>query len=347
MKEIALDKKELIYSGRIDRRNPRKPEFIFPASSVCFRFLASKAALTIENRNVYWDNYVGAIVDGKQKKWLLNKEGQTQIALVDEKETGEHEILVFKRQDGCHEMVLCSLKLSEGSRLLSPPSVPKRKIEVYGDSVSAGEVSEAERYLGKEDPPHNGEYSNSWYSFGWMTARKLNAQIHDIAQGGIALMDKTGWFLEPNATGMESVWDKVHYVSELGKSTLWDFSQYTPDVVIVAVGQNDSHPYDYMKEDFYGEKAALWRERYRNFLDNLRKKYPQAKIICCTTLLCHDKAWDASIEQVCRQLADERISHYMFQRNGGGTPGHLRVKEAEEMANELTVYIKKIMPEEW
>ena len=303
--------------------------------------------MTVENRNLYWDNYVGAIVDGQQKKWLLKKKGQTEIVLVDEQEGGEHEIIVFKRKDGCHEMIFCSLELSDGGRLLSPPVVPERKIEVYGDSVSAGEVSEAEDYLGKEDPVHNGEYSNSWYSYGWMTARRLNAQIHDIAQGGIALMDKTGWFFEPNAIGMESVWDKVHYVPELGKSTLWNFSQYTPDVVIVAFGQNDSHPYDYMKEDFYGKRAVLWRKRYGEFLKNLRAKYPQAQIICCTTLLCHDKAWDASIEQVCRQLADERISHYMFRRNGSGTPGHLRVKEAEEMAKELAVYIKKIMPDGW
>ena len=303
--------------------------------------------MTVENRNLYWDNYVGAIVDGQQKKWLLKKKGQTEIVLVDEQEGGEHEILVFKRQDGCHEMIFCSLELSDGGRLLSPPVVPERKIEVYGDSVSAGEVSEAEDYLGKEDPVHNEEYSNSWYSYGWMTARRLNAQIHDIAQGGIALMDKTGWFFEPNAIGMESVWDKVHYVPELGKSTLWNFSQYTPDVGIGAFGQNDSHPYDYMKEDFYGKRAVLWRKRYGEFLKNLRAKYPQAQIICCTTLLCHDKAWDASIEQVCRQLADERISHYMFRRNGSGTPGHLRVKEAEEMAKELAVYIKKIMPDGW
>ncbi len=226
--------------------------------------------MTVENRNLYWDNYVGAIVDGQQKKWLLKKKGQTEIVLVDEQEGGEHEILVFKRQDGCHEMIFCSLELSDGGRLLSPPVVPERKIEVYGDSVSAGEVSEAEDYLGKEDPVHNGEYSNSWYSYGWMTARRLNAQIHDIAQGGIALMDKTGWFFEPNAIGMESVWDKVHYVPELGKSTLWNFSQYTPDVVIVAFGQNDSHPYDYMKEDFYGKRAVLWRKRYGEFLKNLR-----------------------------------------------------------------------------
>ena len=51
---------------------------------------------------------------------------------------------------------------------------------MYGDSVSAGEVSEAVEYTGKPDPEHNGQYSNSWYSYAWMTARRLDAEIHDI-----------------------------------------------------------------------------------------------------------------------------------------------------------------------
>lgn len=342
MKKIELDRKELIYNGRIDRRSPQKPEFIFPASSVHFRFRGRKAVLTVENRNVYWNNYAGAVVDGKQRKWLLEKEGKTRIALVDEENAGEHDILFFKRQDCCHEMVLCALELSEDGALLAHPAVPERKIEVYGDSVSAGEVSEAVDFTGKEDPEHNGEYSNSWYSYAWMTARKLNARIHDIAQGGIALMDKTGWFHEPDGIGMESVWDKLHYEPKLGETAPWDFSEYVPDGVIVAIGQNDSHPEDYMKEDANCERSRLWKRKYKNFLENLRKRYPEAYIVCCTTLLNHDRSWDDGIGEVCGKMGDERISHYIFRRNGKGTPGHLRIGEAEEMAEELAAYM-----EEW
>ena len=45
---------------------------------------------------------------------------------------------------------------------------------MYGDSVSAGEVSEAVEYTGKPDPEHNGQYSNSWYSY----------DVDDCAQAG-------------------------------------------------------------------------------------------------------------------------------------------------------------------
>lgn len=347
MQEVAFDHKELVYSGRIDRRDKKHPEFIFPASSLQFRFFGCKAVLILENRHNYWKNYVGAIVDGEQKSWLLNQEGQTEILLLDEEKEKEHEILFFKRQDSCHEIKLCALFLSKNGRILSAPLKPKRKLEVYGDSVSAGEVSEAVEYIGKADPEHQGEYSNSWYSYAWITARKLQAELHDIAQGGIALMDGTGWFYAPDSIGMETIWDQMHYHPAFGKRVSWDFSAYTPDVVIIAIGQNDSHPVDYMKADIAGEKAILWRKRYRKFLERLRKQYPNAYLICCTTLLIHDIAWDTSIEQVCQELEDRRIRYFPFQRVGKGTPGHLRISEAEEMAEELAIYIESLEIEGW
>ncbi|MCM1417144.1 MAG: GDSL-type esterase/lipase family protein [bacterium] len=345
--KVELDDRKLVYSGRIDMRNPKKPEFIFPATSITFRFYGKSAHLRVTNRHTYWNNTLGAAVDGAQKRFDLQESGETVLNLLEEEKEGEHTIMVFKRMDSCHEVVLEELILSDESRLLAAPCRPKRRIEVYGDSVSAGEVAEAVHYLGKADPEHNGEFSNSWYSYAWITARKLNAELHDIAQGGIALTDGIGYFNEPDYIGMESVWDKVHYNPAFGEATEWDFTRYTPQVVIVAVGQNDAHPEDFMKEDYHGEKAVRWRQKYAEFLDNLRAKYKTAHIVCITTLLNHDKAWDEAIEEVCALAADNKITHYVFRRNGRATPGHLRIPEAEEMAEELAAYIESLHIEEW
>ena len=128
---VALNSKELVYTGRIDWENPEKPEFIFPASSLSFRFRGKKAVLALENKIACWDSYLGAIIDGTQKKWKLNPEGETEIVLLEEEEEREHEVLIFKRQDSCHEMIFCSLEFSDGSSLLEPAARPKRRIEVY------------------------------------------------------------------------------------------------------------------------------------------------------------------------------------------------------------------------
>ena len=180
-----------------------------------------------------------------------------------------------------------------------------------------------------------------------MTARMLNAQIHDIAQGGIALMDGQGWFHEPEQVGMESAWNKIRFNKTFGELTEWDFKQYTPQVVVVAIGQNDNHPFDYMSEDYMCEKAICWRKHYTNLLKNLRQVYPKASIVCCTTLLEHDCSWDKAIDDVVVSMGDNKISHCIFKRNGAATPGHLRIPETYEMARELADYIENLEIEEW
>lgn len=346
---IYADYEKLLYSGRIDWSDRKAPVWVFPCTSVKMRFTGDRLTVFTENRHSYWDNYLGCILDGEQTKILLPDEGMAELSVPvnHHDKAAEHEVLIFKRQDSCHELAFLGFEIGDGGRILDPGKAPERKIEVYGDSVSAGEVSEAIAFTGKEDPEHDGEYSNSWYSYAWITARKLNAEIHDIAQGGIALIDKTGWFCEPEAVGMETAWNKIHYNPQLSRATEWDFANYTPQVVIVAIGQNDSHPEDYMKEAYEGEKAARWRAHYREFLKRLRAQYPAAHIICCTTLLTHDPSWDRAICEVTESLQDEKITQYRFRRNGCGTPGHLRIAEAEEMAEELCAYIEEIGVEGW
>ena len=340
---INSNNDNIVYTGRIDWSTPTKPVWIFPCTSSEFKFMGNMLKIHVSNKNEYWQNYLGCILDNVQSCFYIKKEGRTTIEIpVPENETGVHQVMFFKRQDSCHEITILGYEIGDGEKLLAPPEKPDRKIEIYGDSVSAGEVSEAVDFVGMEDPEHNGGYSNSYYSYGWILARKLGAQIHDIAQGGIALMDGEGWYHEPEQTGMETVWNKVHYNTRLSQMTQWDFDKYRPQAVIIAVGQNDCHPIDYMKEGYCESKARKWREHYMRFLENIRKTYPDAYIICCTTLLNHDKAWDEAIAQVVGNMGDKKITQYRFNRNGTGTLGHLRIPEAYEMAQELAEYIEEL-----
>ena len=255
---IEPNNRKLQYCGRIDWENPTEPVFIFPCTSVKLKFTGHFLKVQVRNHSADLDNYLGCVLDGKMYAEKLPGEGEALLAFpVEEKEKEVHEALVYKRQDSCHEMTILGFEIEDGAKLLDLPAPSGRKIEVYGDSVSAGEVTEAVDFTGKTDPPNRGEYSNSWYSYAWMTARKLNARIHDIAQGGAALLDGTGWFLEPDAISMETIWDSLHYHPALGKPVKWKFEQYTPQVVIVAIGQNDNHPDDYMMENYESERPLL------------------------------------------------------------------------------------------
>ena len=345
--KILPNNSSLIYSGRIDLSDPFAIVWTYPGTFVRMKFKGTQLFIHVRNKHNYWNNYLGVAEGDAQTKLLLPEEGEATIEIpLQTTQDNIHEVTIFKRQDACHELTILCFEINcntdDECELLEASPLPPRRIEVYGDSVSAGEVSEAVDYVAKADPEHNGEYSNSWYSYAWIAARKLDAQLHDIAQGGVALLDNTGWYHEPDYIGMEQVWNKMRYNPDYGTVKEWDFSKYTPDIVIVAIGQNDSHPDDYMKTDYEGEKAKNWRIHYRQFLAKLRETYPDAWIICCTTLLQHDIGWDMSISQAVLDIADKKISHCVFQRNGKATPGHLRIPEAEEMAEELCHYIHSL-----
>ena len=287
---------------------------------------------------------------------------------------GEHEITIFKRMDACHYFTFRGLLAEKrafdiGANGKTREDIPilrekfgdersdggskslakgERRIEVYGDSISCGEVSEAVGRCGMSDPEgHNGIYSNSFYSYPWILARRLGARLHDVAQGGISLRDGEGYFDMPNTKGMLSTYDKIQDNPSLGERKAWDFTQYIPHVVIIAIGQNDAHPVNYMAEDYEGEQAKAWRRDYRHFLELLRERYPKALLVLTTTILGHDSAWDRAIEQVCQEMGDAKVRHFLYTQNGCGTSGHVRIPEAEKMASELQAFLESFGEELW
>ncbi len=342
---VAPDHKLLQYMGRIDFTKEGGPEFVFPCTFVKIKFKGTDIRVALTNTKWCEAAYMGVILDGKQDKFRLADWGRRDYVLGENLDNTEHELLLFKRMDSCHTVQFHGFTLNEEAEVLELPPLPERRIEVYGDSVSAGEVSEAVGYEGQPDPPHHGEFSNSYYSYSWTLARKLNAQLHDIAQGGICLLDDAGWFAGPDACkGMFSMYDKIQYHPDMGVQKRWDFSKYTPDIVIVAIGQNDKDPYDYMKADYNSEQSLYWRLSYKAFIGKLRKRYPDAHIILATTILNHEAVWDDAIDEVCEQLrkTDEKVHHFLYTNNGCGTHGHIRISEAEKMAEEMAGFIEEL-----
>lgn len=346
--QILPNHELLEYSGRIDFENAEAPVFVYAGSFVRLRFTGSSISVAITNKRAYGSNYVGYILDGVQGKFLLTQDEEVHTYSIAQGLPGhEHELLLFKRMDACHYFTLHGIELDEEEKLLALSPKPVRRIEVFGDSVSCGEVSEAVFCVGKEDPKHDGEYSNSWYSYSWLTARKLDAELHITSQGGAALMDETGWFCGPDYVGMESIYDKIQYNPQLGEVKQWSFDNWKPHVVILAIGQNDANPENYMAEDYSCEKSEHWRKRYKAFIEKLMNLYPGAQFILTTTILGHDANWDKAIDEVCQQIGSPKVHHFLYEKNGCGTPGHIRVPEAVKMSEELSAYINSLGEDIW
>lgn len=347
---ISPDNENLQYMGRIDFDDPKAPVLVYACSTVKIIFKGTGIKAKLINHHHYSATKVGFLLDGKEGFISLPKtrgeEGEYIIAegLSDE----FHELLLIKRMDGCHYLTFLGFDITGSGELKKPEPLPDRRMEFIGDSVTAGEVIEAVDYVGNIDPEdHDGIYNNAYYSYAWQTARNLNAQIHDIAQGGLALLDGTGWFQHPDYVGLESVYDKIRYNGWLGETNKWDYKEYTPDVIVMAIGQNDANPVNIMEEDYEGAAAKNWRSRYEEFIRFLMKTYPKVNIILTTTVLMHSPEWDDAIDEVCKKINDERVTHFYYTRTGKATPGHPRIPEHDEMARELAAYINSLGEEIW
>lgn len=346
---IEADNKNYQYMGRIDFNNPKAPTIIYAGSNIRVRFTGRSLKIVIKNYHNHYENAIGYIIDDRIEGKVVIKEHNKAIVIdiIEGLENKVHDLVLYKRSDSAHYFDFYGIILDKECYVKSPIENSNRRIECFGDSVSAGEVSEALEYVGKVDPEgHEGIYSNSWYSYSMITARKLGAEINNNAQGGIAVMNGSGYFNPDRGyLGVEFTYDKLRYNPELGYCNKWDFSKYIPHVVIMALGQNDAHPDNYIDED--KNKREMWKSKYIDIIKDLRNKYPNALFLVITTILCHSKGWDDALDEMVETLNDERIVRFKFKRNGSGTLGHIRIPEAEEMASELTSFIESFGEDIW
>ena len=344
---IAADNEAVSYMGRVDFSDVKAPRVIFAGSSITLRFVGTAAGAVITNHQLYFINELGILVDGKEDKVRIEEhEKEIFLPIAENLEYGEHEIILFKRQDATHYFDFKGFAIK--GEVMPKSAKPKRRIECYGDSVSAGAVCEAVDYTAKSDPEnHQAVYDNSWHSYSMITARNLGAEINNNAQGGIAIFDGTGYYHAPDYIGMESAYDKLCYFPEGGIKS-WDFSKYTPHVVIFAVGQNDNHHEGFEDFDIDDPEYRLkWKNAYKKIIVDLRNKYPKATFILILTVLMHAQGWDKAVEEIAQELNDEKIHYLKFKRAGKATPGHPRLSEQYEMAEELTSFISNLGDSIW
>lgn len=348
-KIVKANARELSYSGRIDFTDPLAPIFIFPASSVTMIFKGSKLKALVKNRQSNYSTYIGYVLDGVEEKVILpsNKEVQKITLAENLNSDKQHEIVFFKRQDTRCEFTFYGFIVDTESKISMPRKKYRKCMEFYGESAACGKSLEDIHCTNAIDLSNSYKYSNAWNSYAMMTARNLKAEVNIIAQEGIALLDNTGYFNAPQSIGMESIYDKLHFNFNTGEIVNWDFNRYIPQVVVIDIGQNDSIPKNYMKEDLDSYKSINWRNHYKEFVLNIRRRYKNAFIVLTTTIIKHDSSWDRAIGLVCEEINDKKIVHFLYSCNGFGGDFHNSKWCAEEMSLELSLFLKGLGAEIW
>ena len=155
-KIVSPSDRAFSYMGRIDFSKPDSPLFIYAGSMVSTKFTGTSVGMMIFPHLIYKVTWIGVIVDGIQYKFELNhSDTPVYIPIIDGLDEGEHTITIYKRTAGSHHYFnFCGLMIDENAEVRAENHEYDMNIEVYGDSVSAGEVVEAVNYCEHADPEH-------------------------------------------------------------------------------------------------------------------------------------------------------------------------------------------------
>jgi hypothetical protein len=229
---------------------------------------------------------------------------------------------------------LYGFELDKGARVLNPPPLKRRKIEFYGNSITCGHA--IEDTTGGDSGASM--YENNYLSYGALTARHYGAQYSCIAKSGIGLMVSFGALIMPEMYKLRNPFDSTD---------LWDFSAYTPDIVVVNLFQNDAGivkrpEYIEFKKRFGQEAPSedFIIRSYSNFIAELRKRYPKTTIICALGSMNttqEGSQWPGYVEKAVASLQDQKVFTHFFKYKN--TPGHPRVNDHKLMAESLIEFI--------
>lgn len=188
------------------------------------------------------------------------------------------------------------------------PIVPEPKkelsIEFIGDSITC--AYGVEGASGSESFKTTTE--NFMKSYAYLTAQKLDADYSAVSYSGHGIV--SGYTSSGEKNPDSIVPDCYELIGKLpAYSESWDFDSNSYDAVVINLGTND---YSYVKDDDE-TRAAEFKEGYINFLGTVRKRNPDAYIICTMGTMGGESVYDL-IEQAVAEYSsgsgDSRIMSY-------------------------------------
>ena len=332
-KVVSFQDTRVRATGRIAYKGDHSVLY-YSGTSLEVNFTGTSVKATLKDER--GENYFDVIVDGKTV--VLHPDTVKRLyTLASGLSAGNHTLQLYKRtewSDG--NTAFYNFQFDNEASILAPPAVKTRSIEFYGNSITAGYA--IEDFSGRDS--YLSRYKNNYITYAALTARHYNAQWSFIAKSGIGVV--VGYY----PLNMPEVYDRL---DPMDANSQWDFSKYTPQVVVVNLFQNDagviqsgSGPLFEARFGHTPPTEDFIINAYKNFIKDLRGKYPNANIICALGSMSACKpgsVWPVYIQKAVAQLNDKNIYSFIFTYKG--TPGHPNIKEHQAMADELIAFIDK------
>lgn len=287
-------------------------------------------------------NYLQYELDGVyQKRVRLDGDSARAITIRASKK-GMHTVWLYKATEA-HTGAVVLHKIT-GRNLKALPRPQRPLIEFIGNSITCGAAADP-----SEVPCGTGDYHdqhNAYYAYGPRVARAIGAEFILSSVSGIGIY--RNW----NSDGptMPQVYEKVDFQEK--NTRLWDFSQYNPNVVSIALGTNDFSNGDGKRPRLPFDSAAF-TGRYIDFVKQVKAKYPQARIALLSSPMVQGER-NTLLQNILSTVkknidalypSSQPVALYFFKpMQARGCTGHPSVEDHALLAVELESFFRKLLP---
>jgi lysophospholipase L1-like esterase len=315
------------FIGRFDMSDPARPRFAWSGSAIATSFAAS--SLHVRLKDTGYDE-LQVVLDGRAVKVLSTNPAREDYEVVSGLDGRVHDLALVKRTEA-RMGELQFLGFDPAASLSPSGTASQRRIELVGDSITAGYGDEGS---GISCPGDAVSFENEYASYGALAARDLRADHMTIAWAGRTTEEMSKLYERTLPSRAES-----H----------WDFTQWTPDVIVVNLGTNDFNRGD--------PGQAAFTRPYLAFVRRLRALHPGVEIVCAlgpmltdsyppgVRALTHARAYLTAAVAEIRAAGDAKVSFLELSTqdaaNGRGCDYHPSKKTHALMAEQLAATLRE------
>ena len=273
----------------------------------------------------YGETRVTVLVDGEKDTEervviINNATTTTEYKLIDKLEPGLHTVKVLKiTEAGGNDLNFYGVRTD--GYFVPVNKEPKLKIEVYGDSITAGYGN----LRGNAADGTNATIQDGMQTYATYAAASLDADINVLAKSGIGL------YTSANVDDKLQVNTGYKYVN-YDQKYLWNLNNYIPDIVIINLGTND-----HWNTSVFD--VVTYKNEYINLINNLIDAYGNDTAFILVSGLMEQKVDDyvQEVYSVIKNEIENPIYTLQFEQCSSGHP----VKEEHKVVSEKLVKLIK------
>jgi lysophospholipase L1-like esterase len=337
------------FIGRRDATDAAHPKFGWPGARIVARFTGTEVSVTLAEQSLFsgpshWD----VLVDGSRTSTLAPTAGTASYAIAQALPSTTHTIELYRRTEGTVGITqFLGFTFPNGGKLLSPPPAPPRRIELIGDSMTAGYGNEcmaaSETFAGATE--------NERLAFSGLVAHDLAADHHDVSFSGKGVLLN---YKRSDSIVFDQLYERT---MPLVAANDWAFTSFTPDVVWIMLGGNDWDQDSSTMPAASPPDVTLFTNKYIALAARVRAKYPGAHVFCAIAPSMNDDfpaGWNAltnmrtaiaGVVAARKNAGDAKIYAYEFNRavypgDLTGCGFHANLGLHRKMADEAIAQIK-------